>query len=86
MSKSLGRKTDELPRSFIALQTAVQWCDVSEKTVKRWIGQGLPVYQAGARNKVLIRPADIETFLTKKQVPKSDLDVMVAEVVKELQP
>ncbi|MCZ6799646.1 MAG: helix-turn-helix domain-containing protein [Nitrospirae bacterium] len=70
----------------MSLETAATWCDVSPKTVQRWIGKGLPCYQEGPRTKVLIRPSDIETFLTKRQVKKLDLDAMVEAVFDELHP
>jgi len=66
---------------FLSLEHAPQWADVSVKTIKRWLSRGLPSYQEGPRTKVLIRPSDIEEFLTKRQVPQSDLDVMVADVM-----
>jgi predicted site-specific integrase-resolvase len=72
-------------QGFLSLEYAAQWADVSVKTVNRWISKGLPCYQEGPRTKVLIRPGDIEIFLTRRQVAKPDLDVMVAEVVGELQ-
>ena len=82
MTKRTGTKPEELARGFMSLDTAAKWCDGSLKTVKRWIGKGLPVYQEGPRSKVLIRPTDIEAFLTKRQAPQPELDAMVAEVLK----
>ena len=70
---------------FLSLEHAAQWADVSVKTVKRWLSRGLPSYQEGPRTKVLIRPGDIEAFLTKREVAKPNLDTMVEEVVRDLQ-
>jgi hypothetical protein len=56
---------------YLSSPTAAQWASVSQRTVKRWISGGLPVYQGTERGKVLIRPADIDAFLTrtKKEMP-----------------
>ena len=70
---------------FLSLDHAAQWSDVSVKTVKRWIGEGLPVYQAGPRTKVLIAPEDIRMFLTRRQTERPALDAMVETVMSELQ-
>ena len=64
---------------FLSLEHAAQWADVSVKTVKRWLSRGLPSYQEGPRTKVLIRPGDIEEFLTKRQAERPALDVLIEE-------
>ncbi len=68
----------------MSLETAAKWSDVSRKTVQRWIGKGLPVYQEGPRTKVLIRPSDIEAFLTRRQLAQPELDQMVDQVLADL--
>lgn len=75
MSPSLG---------YMSLMTAAGWAGVSPRTIKRWIARGLPIYQAGLREKVLIKPSDIDQFLTRRQVAKPDLNVMVEEVLRSL--
>lgn len=67
---------------YLSLVAAAAWSGVSERTMKRWIARGLPAYQAGPREKVLIRPADIEAFLTRRQVSVPDLDALVEDVMK----
>jgi hypothetical protein len=52
--------------------------------MKRWIVQGLPVYQAGPRTKVLISPIDIEQFLTRKQTQPVNLKALVDGVLASL--
>ena len=69
---------------FLSLEHAADYADVSVKTVKRWIQQGLPKYQAGPRSKVLIRPGDIEAYLTRHQANPPNIDSMVDEVMNEL--
>lgn len=69
---------------YLPLKQAAAWAGVSCKTLQRWIGRGLPIYQAGPREKVLIRPADIDRFLTRQQVPHQDLNAMVEETMNDL--
>lgn len=52
--------------------------------MKRWIRKGLPIYQVGPKEKILIRPTDIDTFLTRKQRVPIDLNIMVEDVLKSL--
>ena len=70
---------------YLPLREAASWAGVSVRTLKRWIKKGLPTYQAGPREKVLIRPADIDVFLTRRQTQAPDLDAMVEDVLRELQ-
>jgi predicted site-specific integrase-resolvase len=65
---------------FLSLTDAAGWAGVSPRTLRRWIGRGLPTYQANPRSKVLIRPSDIELFLTRQQAEQPDLNAMVEEV------
>ncbi len=74
-----------MTRGLLSLEHAAQWSDVSVKTVKRWISQGLPFFQSGPRSMILIDPHDIRTFLTRRVAPKPTLDAMVEEVMGELQ-
>ena len=69
---------------FLSLQDAAAWAGVSQRTLRRWIGQGLPRYQSGPRAKVLVRPEDITAFLTRKQVPVMDLNRLVEEVLQTI--
>jgi len=69
---------------YMPLVEAAAWAGVSPRTLKRWIKRGLPVYQAGPREKVLLRPSDIDQFLTRKQVSTHDLSALVDEVVRSV--
>ena len=73
-----------VPPGYLTLKGAQAWAGVSQRTIKRWIAAGLPTYQAGPRTKILVRPADIERFLTRKQVNPVDLDAIVDEVMGQL--
>ena len=66
---------------YLSIEHAADWADVSPRTIKRWIKAGLPTYQAEPRGKLLLRRADIDQFLTRKQVPTPDLGAMVEEVL-----
>jgi excisionase family DNA binding protein len=72
-------------QGYLSLNQAARWAGVSTRTLKRWIAKGLPKYQAGIREKVLIRPADIERFLARSQAKQLDLDAIVEEVLTGLQ-
>jgi len=69
---------------FLSLEHAAAYADVSVKTITRWIARGLPKYQAGPGSKVLIRPRDIEEFLTRHETPQAELNGLVNEVMKGL--
>ncbi|MCH8039058.1 MAG: helix-turn-helix domain-containing protein [Nitrospinae bacterium] len=85
MPTSPPKEASLLTPGFLSIPSAARWADVSPKTVKRWMSKGLHFFQEGARTKVLIRPGDIEQFLTKRKVAKSSLDQMVDSVLEELQ-
>ncbi len=71
-----------LPRpGYLAIEGAAQYASVSTKTIQRWTKGGLPVYQGSTRGKVLIRPTDIDAYLTRRQTRPVDLDAMVNEVL-----
>ena len=78
-----ARCSPPLP-GYLPLADAATWAGVSPRTLKRWIAAGLPKYQAGPRGKVLVRPGDIDQFLTRQQAPTPDLDAMVNEVLQGL--
>jgi excisionase family DNA binding protein len=75
---------DKGRRGYLSIKDAAAWTSISERTLTRWIARGLPVYQAGPRGKVLIRPPDIDAFLQRRQRPKPDLDRLVDEVMQDL--
>jgi hypothetical protein len=74
-----------LAPGFLPLADAALWAGVSPRTMKRWMAHGLPYRQERPRAKVLIKPSDIDAFLSRRQVPKPALDVMIEEVLVELQ-
>ena len=83
-NQTCAQHNQQISPLYLSVESAAKSCDVSEKTIRRWIASGLPVYQRGPRTKVLISPEDIRNFLTKRQSPKADLDQMVTEVARQL--
>ena len=65
---------------YLPLKEAATWAGVSPRTLRRWTTQGLPFFQSSCKGKVLIRPSDVDEFLTCKRVEKHDLNEMVDEV------
>jgi phage terminase Nu1 subunit (DNA packaging protein) len=78
-----GKPEHALPE-WVTLRVAARLASVSPRTVRRWMGRGLPVYQSGPRAKLLVRVRDIEAFLTRKQARIPDLNTMVDEVLSQL--
>ena len=78
-----GQRLMDRP-GYLSLKKAAAWAGVSIKTLERWTHRGLPRYQAGPREKVLIRLSDIDCFLTRVQPPALSIEQMVAEVLAEL--
>ena len=77
-------RTSDVQQGYLSLKRAAAYADVSVKTVQRWIKAGLPVYQGTMRGKVLIRPADIDAYLTRKHAPRLELGAMVDDVMRSL--
>ena len=73
-----------MTHGYLSIASAAGWCDVSPKTIKRWLSRGLPCYQDGPKTKILIAPDDIRAFLTKRQAQQPDVDAMVEEVIRDL--
>src|SRR5687767_5119039 len=69
---------------YLSMDRAAKYASVSTKTIKRWIQGGFPVYQGTVRGKVLIRPSDIDGYLSRRQASKIDLYAMVQEVITDL--
>ena len=55
--------SDESRPGYLPLREAARWAGVSTKTMQRWFERGLRHYQAGPREKVLVRREDIDSFL-----------------------
>jgi hypothetical protein len=70
---------------YLDLDKASRWACVSPRTIRRWIDSGLPCFRQTLRSKILIRPADIEAFLTAQQKPQPCLDAIVEATLHDLQ-
>lgn len=79
----VGRiSASRLPEAgYLPLTEAAVYSGVSVRTVRRWIQQGLPVYRSGPRSKVLVRPAEIDQFLTRQQMPHQDLNALIEDTM-----
>ena len=84
MTPPLSKDIPTMTRGLLSLEHAAQWSDVSVKTVKRWISQGLPFFQSGPKCVILIDPHDIRTFLHRRVDPQPELDRLVDEVLQDL--
>lgn len=71
-------------QGYMTIEGAAGYASVSTRTIKRWIHAGLPVYQGTTRGKVLIRPVDIDSYLTRKQTSRVDLDALIDDVLQDL--
>ena len=80
-----GEEGESFQPGFLPLDRAAAWVGVSVKSLKRWFERGLPYYQPCPRGRTLVKPGDIESFLTRQQAAKPELDRMVEEVMGELQ-
>jgi len=68
------------------IREAAQWTGVSRKTIRGWIKKGLPQYRGRPRGKILLKPSDIDAFLTKETVCQVDLNRIVEDVMSGLRP
>ena len=71
-------------RGYLSVKEAAAWAGVSPKTLTRWFRRGLPRYQAGPREKVLVRLDDVNRFLTRIQSATVPLDELVDQVLAEI--
>jgi hypothetical protein len=85
MGGKIAAMEHTLQPGYLSLKKAAAWADVSQKTIKRWIAAGLPVYQSMPGGKVLVKPHEIDDFLQRRQVPRVDLDALVEQTLKEME-
>lgn len=69
---------------FLSLKHAADWADVSPKTIKRWLIQGLQYFQANPKGKILIRPCDIQAFLNQNQTCQFNLEATINKTLIEI--
>ena len=46
-------------QGFFSLPVTATWFGVSSRTIKRWMEDGLPYYQAGLGRRILFKPSDV---------------------------
>ncbi len=62
------------------LQKVAYRYSVSRRTVQRWLDRGLPFSQVTTRSKILVKPEDVEAFLTRRCKTQGDLNAMVMQL------
>jgi excisionase family DNA binding protein len=65
--------------AFLTVASAAERCQVSLRTMRRWLRSGLGFHQVAPRGKVLIRPQDLDAFLVRRQAA-SHLDADIDQV------
>lgn len=74
-----------VPTMFLTIEEAAELARVSGRTLRRWLATGrLPYHQASARSRVLIKPHDLEQFLTRHERSTISLDHSINEVLTSL--
>jgi excisionase family DNA binding protein len=86
MRSELNIAAVEARVGYMSVAMAAEWVGVSRKTLKRWIARGLAFHQAAPREKVLIRPVDIDAFLARRQASQVNLATMVDNVLESFCP
>jgi len=76
----------EIQPGYMSLKAAAKYAaNVSERTVVRWLHEGLPSIQPKKHGRRLIRVADLDAFLLgKRSVHGKDLHQLVHETAEEL--
>ena len=70
------------PRGFAKVKTAAKYANISERTLRTWLKEGLPHFRPGGT--ILIAYRDIDEWLKQFRVDHSKLDAIVDEITKEL--
>jgi len=72
----------QIPPGFLSVRLAAAWAGGrSVSTLERWIRRGLPVYRESPRGARLVKPSDIEHFLTREIRPTPNLEAIVNDAV-----
>ena len=77
-------QTAPLEARLLDIAKTAQRYSSSRRTVKRWLDRGLPFFQAAPGSKILIKPEDVEAFLTRHCRTQVDLNALVDEVMAEI--
>ena len=71
-------------RAYMTIGSVARWADVSDRTVRRWLVQGLSYRQPTPRGRILIRPHDLHSFLAHRETVQTHLTELVDEVFSDL--
>jgi DNA binding domain, excisionase family len=67
---------------WLRVKSAAKYCDISERTLRTWITEGLP--HSKVRGIVLIKTDNLEQFLEQFEIKKNEVDHVVNEVLSDL--
>ncbi len=70
------------PRGFAKVKTAAKYANISERTLRTWLKEGLPHFRPGGT--ILIAYRDIDAWMEQFRVDGNKLDAVVDEVMEGL--
>jgi len=69
-------------RGWLRIKDACDYCSVSERTIRNWMGEGLRFSKV--KGVVLIKANNLDEFLKKFEERKSQVDRVVDEVMRDI--
>jgi hypothetical protein len=76
-------KESQTPQAFGKVNDAARYSGVSHRTIRTWLTMGLP-YSKMPTGVILIKLADIDSFIQKHQVSRNQVDEIVESIMKDL--
>jgi excisionase family DNA binding protein len=70
------------PRGFAKVKTAAKYANISERTLRTWLKEGLPHFRPGGT--ILIAYRDIDLWMEQFRVDHSRVESIVNEIVEDL--
>jgi excisionase family DNA binding protein len=70
-------------RGYAKVRTAAKYADISERTLRTWLKEGLPHLRLHTGT-ILIAYRDVDSWLEQFRVDGSEVDAIVDEVMKGL--
>ena len=71
-----------MDRGWLKIKSAAQWADMSPKTIRAWLADGLP--HVRVRGTILIKRETLDAWLQAHEVTANQLDQVVDEVLAEV--
>ena len=66
------------------IKSAAQYCDVSERTLRKWLKDGLKHVRVQGSGTILIKYSWLDEFLENFTVNQNHVDEIVSDVLKQL--